>query len=297
MFQSLDTPAIEQQTRLLLRRAGVKGTFPTPVDEIVAAAGLTIPEESMFSESIIEQAPEYLRRAIRKLTGPVQALLDRKVKEVHIDPSITNQGRTAFLKLHEATHQILPWQRDLAFADDAATLSSTARALQEQEANLGASNLLFQHEAFDDVSHQFKTGMATVLELAQLVGASAHATFRRYVRVHDGIAAGVVLDLSPCSRDPLAYNRHEVDVSKKWNEQFGSSYWPKVLRTEPYSFVAVAEQARASSGAVRSDFVYPTLQNVPVTLNAEVYSNQHRLFVLIWKPRRELLRRGRIIAA
>jgi hypothetical protein len=86
-------------------------------------------------------------------------------------------------------------------------------------------------------------------------------------------------------------------TSKKWNEQFGSSYWPKVLRTEPYSFVAVAEQARASSGAVRSDFVYPTLQNVPVTLNAEVYSNQHRLFVLIWKPRRELLRRGRIIAA
>jgi hypothetical protein len=38
------------------------------------------------------------------------------------------------------------------------------------------------------------------LDLAQLVGASGHATFRRYVRGHDGIAVGVVLDLSPCSR-------------------------------------------------------------------------------------------------
>ncbi len=297
MFQSPDGPAIEQQTRLLLRRAGATGEFPTPVDEIVAAAGLTIPEESMFSDSIIEQAPEYLRRAIRKLSGPVRALLDRKVREVHVDPSINNQSHAAFLKLHETTHQILPWQQDLAYADDAATLSPAARALQEREANIGASNLLFQHEAFDDVSHQYKTGMASVLDLAQVVGASAHATFRRYVSVHDGIAAAVVLDLSPCSRDPLGYSRHEMVVSQKWSEQFGHSYWPKVLCTQPYSFVAVAEQARASNGAVRTDFVYPSLQNKPVTLNAEVYSNKHRLFVLIWKPRRELLRRGRIIAA
>jgi hypothetical protein len=297
MFQSPDSPAIEQQTRLLLRRAGARGVFPTPVDEIVAAAGLTIPEESMFSNSIIEQAPEYLRRKIRKLTGPVKAILDRKVREVHIDPSINNQGHAAFLKLHETTHQILPWQQDLAYADEAATLSPAARALQEREANLGASNLLFQLEAFDDVSRQYETAMASVLDLAQLVGASGHATFRRYVRGHDGIAAGVVMDLSPCSRDPLGYTRHEMDVSHKWSEQFGHSYWPKVLRPQPYSFVGVAEQARASNRGVRTDFVYPNLRNEPITLNTEVYSNKHRLFVLIWKPRRELLRRGRIIAA
>ena len=266
------------------------------MDDIVAAAGLTEPEHSMFSAFIIDQAPEHLRRVMRKLTGPVRGLLDRKVREIHINPSINNQGHAAFVKLHEATHQILPWQQDLAYADDASTLSPAVRALQEQEANLGASNLLFQLEAFDDVSRQVKAGMASVVALAEIVGASIHATFRRYVSMNDGIAAGVVLDLSPCSRDPLGYERHEMVRSSKWEKEFGRSFWPKVLHAQPFSFVNAAEQAASSHSTQRTDFVYPNLANQPITLTAEIYSNRHRLLVLIWKPRREFLRRGFSVA-
>lgn len=292
-----DPRAIEQQTRQLLRRAGVRGQFPTPVDEIVAAAGLTQPDESMFSAFIVEQAPAHLRRVIRKLTGPVQALLDRRAQEIHLSPTVNSQGHAAFLKLHETTHRILPWQQDLAYADDAATLSPSARALQEQEANVGASNLLFQHEAFRDAARQYKTGMASVLGLAHIVGASIHATFRRYVVEHDGVAVGVVLDLSPSSRDPLGYHRHEMVRSAKWELEFGPAFWPSVLRSQPFSFINVADQARRSNSPVLTEFVYPTLANEPVRLVAELYSNKHRLFALIWKPRRELLRKGVFVAA
>src|SRR6266571_8790153 len=92
MYQRPDLPAIEQHTRKLLRRAGVKRQFPTPVDEIVASAGLSEPEHSMFSEFIVDQAPEHLRRAIRRLTGPVRAVLDRKEQEIHISPTIITGG-------------------------------------------------------------------------------------------------------------------------------------------------------------------------------------------------------------
>ncbi len=296
MYESPDRGAIEEQTRKLLRRAGVRGRFPTPVDDIVAAAGLTEPEQSMFSDFIVNQAPEHLRRAIRLLTGPVSGLLDRRAKEIHLSPTVSTQGHAAFVKLHEATHQILPWQQDLAYADDAGTLSPAAKVLQEQEANVGASNLLFQHEAFKDASRQFKTGMSTVVALAETVGASIHATFRRYVATHDGTAAGVALELSPCSRDPLGYRRHEMVRYTMWEQEFGRTFWPGVLHSQPFSFVDDAERARSSTGVVRTEFVYPNLNNKPVLLAAELYSNRYRLLVLIWKPRRELLRKAFVVA-
>jgi hypothetical protein len=85
--------------------------------------------------------------------------------------------------------------------------------------------------------------------------------------------------------------------STKWQQEFGGALWPNVLHAKPFSFIGVGEQARSSTGAVPTEFVYPNLQNEPVTLAVEIWSNKHRLFVLIWKPRRELLRRRRIIAA
>jgi len=237
MYQSPDRRAIEEHTRKLLRRAGVKGQFPTPVDEIVAAAGLSQPERSMFSDFIVEQAPEHLRRAIRRLTGPVRAVLDRKEREVHLSPTVNTRGHRAFVKLHEATHHILPWQHDLAYADEDATLSASAKALQELEANLGASNLLFQHETFAELSRQYKTGFRAILALAETVGASIHASFRRYVVDYDGAALGVVLELSPCSRVPLGYQRHEMVRSAKWEKEFGQAFWPRVLQSPPFSFI------------------------------------------------------------
>lgn len=290
-----DEREIGKVTRALLRRADVQGAFPTPVDHIVATAGLELPPESLLSRSVLDEAPAHIRRAISRLSGRVRAILDRKTREVHVDPSVQNEGRVAFLKLHEVGHDILPWQRELGYADDDATLAPTVRRLFELEASVSASNLLFQHEYFQDLARQYRIGMAAVLDVARVVGASGHATFRRYVCVHDGVVAGVVMDLSPCSSEPLAYRRHEMVTSEAWKRTFGGRYWPPVLRTPPFTFVARAERARTSSGVVRTDLLLPNLRNEPVRLEAEIYSNQHNLFVLIWKPRREALRRRTIL--
>lgn len=290
-----DERAIRQLTQELLKRADAEGRFPTPIDDIVAAAGLVQPKESLFSNSILEQAPSHLRHVIRKLGGRVRAVLDRTTQEVHVDPSIQNEGRVAFYKLHEVSHKIYPWQQELAYADDDATLSPAVRTVFEWEANIGASNLLFQNDAFTDMARQYTIGIASIFDLAIQVGASRHATFRRFARVHDGAVAGVVLDLSPCTREPLTYRRHEMITSDKWAAEFGMSYWPQELRAEPFTFVNSAEEARVSSSVVQREFVFPNLRNEPVTLNVELYSNQYALLVLIWKPRRETFRRRRIL--
>jgi hypothetical protein len=291
-----DGKTIGQAADRLLRKADAYGRWPTPVDDLIAAADLVEPDHSMLSNFVLEQAPAHLRGIIRKLSGRVRAVLDRKEREIHVDPAIQNEGRRSFHKLHEVSHDMFDWQKALGFADDDATLSLSTRKLFEWQANQGAAELLFQRNGFRDLAREYTTSMAAVVELAALVGSSAHATFRRFVEVQEFAVAGVVMDISPCDRDPLAYRRHEVICSESWETQFGgTSAWPKVLRGQPYTFVTSAESARTAGCAVHLNFVLPNLRNEAVSLNAEVYCNQYRFFVLIWVPRREHLRRRRII--
>jgi hypothetical protein len=290
-----DGKAIGAATHQLLLKADAYNRWPTPVDDIVTAADLVEPEHSMLSNFVLDQAPAHLRRAIRKLGGRVRALLDRKEREIHIDPTANTEGRVAFLKLHEVSHDILPWQKELGYADDDAHLSPRIRKVFERQANCGAAELLFQREGFGDLARDYAIGMAGVLDLAQVVGSSAHATLRRFVECHDATVAGVVLEPSPCSLDPLGYRRHEVVRSVAWARRFGSGHWPTVLHPEPYGFIASASKASVSSTAIRSAFSLPDVDNQPVRLHTDVYSNHYRLLALIWIPRREVLKRRRII--
>jgi len=289
--------AIEAETRKLLKSAGIKGRFPTPVAEIVDAAGLQQPQDSMFSDEVIAEAPRRVQLAIRRLGGGrVLALLDRKRREVHVDPAIQNEGKRAFATLHEVTHDVLPWQHELAaFADNQGTLAPSVKSLFEWEANLGASNLLFQHDAFTRLASEYTTEHASIIELGRIVGASGHSTFRRFVSTHRGTVAGVVLELSPCSIDPLGHRRNEVITSETWKETFGDAQWPSVLRSDVYPFVENASAARISVTPLKSEFALKSTEDKSVDLTVELYCNQYRLFVLIWKPRRELLKRKRLI--
>jgi hypothetical protein len=286
---------IGEATHRLLLRADAYGRWPTAVGDIVAAAGLIEPRHSMLSDLVLEQAPAHLRRAIRKLRGKVRALLDRREREIHIDPDARTAGHISYLKLHEVTHDICDWQKEPAYADDDHHLSPAVRKIFEWQANCGAAELLFQRGQFTAIARDYAISMAAVLDLSQTVGASAHATMRRFVECHDAAVAGVVMELSPCSISPLGYRRYEVVHSRAWQQRFGVACWPRVLYRQPYGFVTTANHARASGVPMRSQFTLPDLNNQPVQLNAEVYCNYYRLLALIWVPRRETLRRRRII--
>jgi hypothetical protein len=197
-------------------------------------------------------------------------------------------------------HDLFPWQHidagRVGFADNDMTLSPKTTILFEREANQGAAELLFQRERFAQMATEYEVGCAAVLDLANLFGSSRHAAFRRYVEAHRGVVAGVVLDNRPCEREPLAFRRREAMCSKAWRERFEDpTIWPRVLRTDPFSFV---EQARAciALGPPKGEWKYPDRNNEVTTLKVEAMSNSYRTFVLVWLPRRELFKRRRVIA-
>ena len=291
-----DGAAIRKVTDRLLRAASVRDRLPTPVDDLVAAAGLTQPARSMLSHLVVEQAPAHIQRALRKVRGKVHALLDRTTKEIHIDPSISHQAKIDYRKLHEVIHETLPWQTALAYADDAATFDPRLRKKFEWQANQGAAELLFQGDFFADMAADYQIGMAAILEAATKFGASFHAGFVRYVETHKSALAGVVLDLSPDAAQPARYRRREVAYSIAWQERFGDiATWPHGLEAQPYTFIGSIPAARQQGSAVPGVVVLPDLRNEPVTLSTEVYCNQYSNFALIWVPRRELFHRSRII--
>jgi hypothetical protein len=303
VLEDLDSHAeIARLTDALLRRADAYGCLPTPVTDIVAAASLEEAPDTFLSASSIAQAPEHLRSVLRGIKGKVHAVLDRRTREVHVNPAVDLDGQRAYKRLHETSHDLFTWQHigdgEEGFADDAMTLSPKTTILFEREANQGAAELIFQRERFAAIAADYAISSATVVELANIFGSSRHAAFRRYVETHRGAVAGVVLNADHCAREPLTFARREAICSASWRERFEDpAVWPRTLTAEPFGFV---EQARAAGGLgfglQEGEWRYPDRNNEMTTLSVAAMTNTDRTFVLVGVPRREILKRRRVLA-
>lgn len=286
MLSDLDSSEdIARSADKLLKEAGAYYKFPTPVDNLVAAARLSEPKHSLLSKLVLDQAPMHLRAVILPLRLKVRGLLDRRERELHVDPSIENEGKRRFVKLHEVGHDILPWQRELAYGDDDATLSWSIERRFELEASQTAAELGFQRRVFMEVAGSFPVGLKSVVDLSEMFGFSIQATFRRYVEDHQLPVAGLVLDRSPERREPLAYRRHEALFSESWGARFGRPIWPGLLHVARFPFIAFAAIAKQSVGGGASQTWWPDVAGDPLAVALEVFDNGYNILLLMWLPR------------
>lgn len=277
----------------VLRAAEVRGQLPTPVEDIVAAAGLHRGGDDIFDEGVLARAPRELREVVRGLSGKVRAMLDRREREVYVHPEIQIESRRNFQTLHEVGHDILPWQAALAYADDDQRLSWSTKIRFEQEANQAAAEMLFQRDLFTTMAAEYGIGFAAIVELCDTIGASIHAGTRRYAETHRAPVCALVLDQEPVNKDPLTYRRREAVHSPAWTEQFAPpSVWPTSLPEADFGFLTDVRRAQFLSPA-SGEWSYPNLAGESVTLNYELFSNTYRTFAVIWMPQREWLKRRR----
>lgn len=269
-----------------------------PVDDLIEAAGLVRGSDDLFAPGMIEQAPGHLRAAAHRLRSKVHALLDRTTREVYVDPAIHHAGRRRFRALHEVGHDILPSQSDPAHADDRHTLSWSAKAKSERDANQAAAELMFLRRRFSTMAADYRIGLAAVTELSQRFECSIHAAFRRYAEFHAAPVLGVVLDPSPVSRDPDVYRRFEAISSPTWETRFGRpECLPNRLEVELFEFLRDARQA-CSVGHAAGETRWLTLDNEWVDVKVELMSTTYRLLALVWVPQRERLKlRRRLVPA
>lgn len=277
MLEDLDSAdAITEEVTRLLRAADAGDRLPTPVDDIVAAAGLDRTDGILLPESLINRAPKEMRRLLRGARRKIAGVLDRTERVIQI-ADVGNEGRERFVICHEVAHDSFPWQSELAvLGDTAATLSPQVTALFEREANQGAAEILFQQGLLTKLARDYPIEIATPIQLAQLFGASIHATFRRWVEHLDATAFGLVLapKISGNGR-----KRYEQVLTAKWREQFGTAGLPSVLPISLFPF--------AAGDAVVGTFHLIDRSKTPVELRCEILDTPYRRFVLLWLPKRE----------
>lgn len=288
---------IEIITHELLKKADAYGVFPTPVDQIIEAAGLIEVETSLFDASFLANVPRFLRRKIDKMKYKVLAAIDRREKLIYIDNVDGNEGSISFRRLHEVTHGILPWQCELGYADDNQTLSSGTRRLFEKEANVGAAGLLFQNERFELIGADYPVSIATVIDLAAKFGSSIHAAFRRYVGTNSIPMAAIVLELQDTVDPGGNFRRNEVIASVKWNKRFTClQNLKKNLPISKFQFLHEALLAQAKPNTVvEGNFVLDDLNGKSRNLSVEALNTTYKILVLIWQPTKRRIRRGKRI--
>src|SRR5207249_1308481 len=147
---------VRKSADLLLRKAGAYGRFPTPIQDLVAAAKLEVARENaldtVFLGNLYRSLPNSMKLfpdTLKRAMGKVLGVLDRRARTIHLDPGV-HPKRRVFLSLHETAHDALHWQRKTyALLEDSENeLDPETKDQFEREANCFASDVLFQLDGF-----------------------------------------------------------------------------------------------------------------------------------------------------
>lgn len=211
-----------------LRSADAVGVFPTPIEDILVAHKLELEHENVLELSFLKKMRRKASSALKSAIGKVIGLLHVSDKIIFIDKTVKAVKQT-FLKLHEIGHYILPWQRKMysVVEDCKDTLIPEISDLFEREANVFASEVLFQRDTFIDEAMNDSFGIKVPMKLSKKYGASIYASIRQYVQKNPYSCIVLVLN-SPeiIAGDGFRASLRREVASPSFNKRFGELCWP-----------------------------------------------------------------------
>ncbi|MHB0670985.1 ImmA/IrrE family metallo-endopeptidase [Roseomonas mucosa] len=274
---------VQRHADRLLREAGAYGRFPTPVADLLAAAKLTVVEDELLDEGLLRR---FLRRtksagaALKSALGKLLGLFDAQDRVVLIDRGVP-RPKKPFVKLHEAGHGFLPHQSGLfaVIHDCEKTLDPDTTDLFEREANVFASETLFQRDAFSAEANDEAFGIRVPMRLAARYGASNYSAFRRYVTESPRACCVVVLEPSVQGPDggfeaPI----RRVVASESFARMFDTkSLLTRVDRDHPIGHVVPIGRRMTA----RREVVLRDRNGADRQCFAEAFDTKHQTFVLV----------------
>jgi hypothetical protein len=189
---------VQRHADRLLREASAVEVFPTPVDDIIAAAKLTLVDDELLDEGTLRKFMAIAKSGlatIKSAFSKVLALFESGDKIIVIDKKVP-KPKKPFVKLHETGHGYMPHQTK-AYAlllDCEHTLDPDITDLFEREANVFASETLFQGSLFASMAVDSTFGVKVPMLLAKKFGGSNYSSFRRYVTTNEKACCVVVLE-------------------------------------------------------------------------------------------------------
>jgi hypothetical protein len=140
--------------------------------------------------------------------------------------------KKTFVRLHEAAHGFLPWQRGIyALVEDCQhSIESEIAELFDREASAFASEVLFQLDAFIAEAHSREFSIWTPVRMSKDYGASIYASVRQYVSKNDKACAVLVLNMPELVEgDGFRATLRRPIMSDRFVEVFGNPSWRDVF--------------------------------------------------------------------
>ena len=152
---------------------------------------------------------------------------------IYLDRSVI-EVKQRFVSLHETGHGFLPWQKDLyaLLEDGESELDQDVEEVFEREANVFASEVLFQLDRFQEEARSCTFTIVTPMKLAKRYGASNYAAIRRFVSTSQYCCAVLVLEppVYEVGRGNT-YRLRRCVSSEAFGKKYSGVAWPTVFHT------------------------------------------------------------------
>lgn len=271
---------VRVEAKRALKESGALGVFPTPVAAIMKAAQVREVEDDILNEGFVARMRAKAGSALKSALSKVLGLLHASAGLVYIDRTLMVVKQT-FIRLHEAGHGFLPWQRGLyAVVEDCKkTLESDVADLFDREANVFASEVLFQIDAFIEEANEQEFSIWTPVKMSRKYGASIYASVRQYVSKNHRACAVLVLD-PPEILPGVGFRatlRRPIQ-SSRFTEIFGAIKWLEVYTPNDQigAMVPINRKASGKRTIVLSDRNADRQECI-----AEAFTQKHQVFILI----------------
>ena len=272
---------VRKEAERALREAGALGVFPTPVRDIMAVAQVTEVEEDVLNPSFVQKLRGSISGALKRALGKVQGIFHAVAGLVYLDQSLYAL-RKQFVRLHEAAHGFLPWQRPMyALVEDCGqAIDSHTADLFDREANVFASEVLFQLDTFRDAAEKKPFSIWTPVKMASDFGASLYAAIRQYVSKNWRCCAVLVLNQPQLEEGPgFTATFRRVIPSDSFAEMFGTAPWKKVYTPDDPIGALVPIGGRKGSG--KRQISLTDRNGARHDCIAESFTQTHQVFILI----------------
>jgi len=272
---------IKKEAERALKDADAIGQFPTPVSSIMSAANVHEIEEDVLNVNFVTKLRKEVGGALRKALKKVMGLFDARSRLVFIDRSLHAVKQT-FIKLHETAHGFLSWQRDMyAVVEDCEqSLDPDVANLFDREANVFASEVLFQLDSFSTEANDHEFGIFVPVRISKKYGASIYSSVRQYVSKNPKACTVIVLNPPEIANvfGFKAYLRRCIS-SPSFIEKFGELSLPKFFTPDDEIGKMVPVGGRRASN--KKVIILTDKNGIEHECIAEAFTQKWQVFVLI----------------
>ena len=289
IFRPESAEEVSKYARRALRAASAIGELPTPIDNLLAAAkvgNLKIDED--VKERFFASLTGPSKQAFETMWQKVRGIADLRKRVTYVDEN-TSQPRILFAKGHELGHSVLPWHTvDPVHLDDEKSLNYggltyEGEEILEAEASFFSAEVLFQGENFARIVRDYTVQFDSIFHIAEMHGASRHATAWRYVEEQDEAVALLAYWPDKFKRGTLYCGK--VVASPKFLRKFSLVDIPQHL-TQDHAWMAACD-----SGLVLSEMISMDCDGGSSRFGWEAWWNGYALLVMLHrKPTLHLVR-------